>query len=134
MSKTLKMDKTTPLRNFLLNNFSNFNYDQIIGYSLEFPTYDLTAREYLQFAEYELLEMRNNSNKLEHIHLINCVSHLKRAIDCQLDTCLYILKIFNIFKKKNLGLNSKLDFFKQVGVFNSFSLDRFNKVRNTMNY
>ncbi|MGG0569732.1 hypothetical protein ABE033_13615 [Priestia megaterium] len=89
MSKTLKMDKTTPLRNFLLNNFSNFNYDQIIGYSLEFPTYDLTAREYLQFAEYELLEMRNNS---------------------------------------------KLDFFKQVGVFNSFSLDRFNKVRNTMNY
>lgn len=58
MSKALKMDKTTSLRIFLLNNFSDFNYDQIIGYSLEFSTYDLTAREYLQFAEYELMEMK----------------------------------------------------------------------------
>ncbi|MDM8151657.1 hypothetical protein [Priestia megaterium] len=134
MYKTVKIDKKALLRNFLLNNFSKFRYEQLTGSPLEFPEYDLTARKYLQFAEYELLEMKNHSNKLEHIHLINCVSHLKRAIDCQLDTCLYILKLLKIFKRKNLGLNSKLDFFKQAGVFNSFSLDRFNKVRNKMEH
>lgn len=134
MSKTLKINKTALLRDFLLNNFSKFRYDYSSGSSLEFPEYDLTARDYLQFAEYELLKMKNHSNKLEHIHLINCVSHLKRAVDCQLDTCLYILRLFDLCKKKNLGLNSKLDFFKQAGVFSSFSLDRFNKVRNKMEH
>ena len=134
MSKNLKMDKTALLRDFLLNNFSKFSYDYSIGNPLEFPEYDLTAREYLQFAEYELLEINNHSNKLKHNHLINCVSHLKRAVDCQLDTCLYILKLLDLCKEKNLGLNSKLDFFKQAGVFNSFSLDRFNKVRNKMEH
>jgi len=134
MSKALKIDKKTILRNFLLNDFSKFSYEQVTGNLLEFPEYDLNARDYLQFAEYELLEMKTYSNKLEYIHLINCVSHLKRAIDCQLDTCLYVLKLLKIFKRKNLGLNSKLDFFKKAGVFNSFSLDRFNKVRNKMEH
>lgn len=133
MSKLLKVDKITPLKEFLSNNLFKLRHTGGEGIIEDFPEYDLFAEDYLEFAEHELQEMKNNSHKLEHIHLINCVSHLRRAIDCQLDTCLYILKI-NLFKKKNLSIGHKLQFFKEAGVFNSYSLNRFNKVRNKMEH
>ncbi|MEH7321210.1 hypothetical protein V7113_30525, partial [Priestia megaterium] len=68
------------------------------------------------------------------IHLINCVAHLKRAIDCQLDINLYALNIYKIFQKSNLKFARKLEFFRDIGIFNSRTLERFNNVRNKMEH
>lgn len=125
--------KIEELRSFLVKNIDKLDIDGSSGGSLSFPTFDLFARDYLLFAEHELIQLKKNLTDIEHINLINCVSHLRRAIDCQLDTCFEILKI-KVFKEKNLSLNAKLKFFEDAGVFNSFSLSRFNTVRNKMEH
>ncbi|HDR7449334.1 hypothetical protein JDS97_26805 [Bacillus cereus group sp. N18] len=125
--------KSLYLQQFLSENLSEMFVDTFSGTSLKFPEFDLYARDYLRFAEHELLQIQNKSTSLDHIHLINCVSHLKRAIDCQLDTCFYILNL-NTVKKNNLSLKIKLNFFKSAGIFNSFSLARFNTMRNKMEH
>ncbi|MEE3951649.1 hypothetical protein [Peribacillus frigoritolerans] len=130
---TSKIAKSHVLKDFLIENLPLMSYDSSFGSSPSFPRFDLFARDYLQFAEHELLQLKNDSSKIEHIHLINCVSHLKRAIDCQLDVCLHVLNI-KVFKEKNLGFNAKLNFFKAAGLFNSFSLNRFNTIRNKMEH
>ncbi|MEM5657280.1 hypothetical protein AAHB50_07150 [Bacillus toyonensis] len=101
--------KSLYLQQFLSENLSEMFVDTFSGTSLKFPEFDLYARDYLRFAEHELLQIQNKSTSLDHIHLINCVSHLKRAIDCQLDTCFYILNL-NTVKKNNLSLKIKLNF------------------------
>jgi len=133
MFEITTISRSEQLREFLLENFTDLIMDSAGGSNFEFPDFDLFARDYLQFAEHELLHLKKDDANINHIHLINCVSHLRRAIDCQLDTCLYVLKI-KVFRKKNLSLDQKLKFFKDIGVFNSFSLSRFNKVRNKMEH
>jgi len=121
------------IQQYLTENLSEMYLDYSGGGTFNFPKFDLFARDYLRFAEHELLQLQKNTNIIEHIHLINCVSHLKRAIDCQLDTCFYILNL-QVFKKKNLSLNAKLSFLKSAGIFNTFSLSRFNTIRNKMEH
>lgn len=128
-----KIAKSQVLKELLIEYLPLMSIDGSTGRSTSFPVFDLFARDYLQFAEHELLQLKNDSSKIEHIHLINCVSHLKRAIDCQLDVCLHALNI-KVFKEKNLSFNAKLKFFKAAGVFNSFSLNRFNTIRNKMEH
>ncbi|MDA2253312.1 hypothetical protein ACX16M_29735 [Bacillus cereus] len=127
------INKSDELRKFLINNFHALEMDGASGSNLSFPNFDLFARDYLLFAEHELKQLQKNETIIEHIHLINCVSHLRRAIDCQLDTCFEALKI-KVFKKKNLSLETKLKFFEDAGVFNSLSLARLNKIRNSMEH
>ncbi|MCQ6360483.1 MULTISPECIES: hypothetical protein [Bacillus cereus group] len=126
-------NNTEILRGFLAENFYKLETEGGSGSNLSFPNFDLFARDYLLFAEHEILQLKNNLTNIEHVHLINCVSHLRRAIDCQLDICLDVLKI-KVFKKKNLSLEAKLKFFEEAGVFSSFSLSRFNRIRNKMEH
>ncbi|OTY20621.1 hypothetical protein BK735_06930 [Bacillus mycoides] len=133
MVETKPINKSDRLREFLLENFTDLMMESASGSNFEFPNFDLFARDYLQFAEHELLQLKKDEININHIHLINCVSHLRRAIDCHLDTCLYVLKI-KVFRKKNLSVDQKLRFFRDAGVFNSFSFSRFNTIRNKMEH
>ncbi|OOR17234.1 hypothetical protein [Bacillus cereus] len=127
------INKSDELRRFLIDNFYILEVEGASGGSLFFPDFDLFARDYLLFAEHELKQLKKNETNIDHIHLINCVSHLRRAIDCQLDTCFEVLNI-KVFKKKNLSLEAKLKFLEDAGVFSSFSLTRLNKIRNSMEH
>lgn len=119
-----KVDKT---KEFLLKYFELLNNDGSSGKYITFPEYDLYARDYLRFAEKELEENTPSS-------LINCVSHLKRAMDCQLDTFLYTFNLLDTFNKRSLKVEKKLDFLKSSGVFSSRSLARLNIIRNKMEH
>lgn len=92
-------NNTERLRCFLAENFLKLETEGGFGFNLSFPNFDLFARDYLLFAEHEILQLKNNLTNIEHVYLINCVSHLRRAIDFQLDICLDVLKI-KVFKKK----------------------------------
>ncbi|MCG7314155.1 hypothetical protein ABEP17_06465 [Priestia flexa] len=133
MTINQKLNKVKELKDFLITDLIYFEYCGHEGKSISYPDYDFFANDYLKFAEYELFIIKDKHIDQDKIHLINCISHLKRAIHCSIDTFLYVLRL-DFFKQKNLGFISKLNFLKDIGVFNSFSLSRFNKIRNRMEH
>ena len=56
-------------------------------------SFDLRPRDFLTFAEDEL-------GKEATVSRINCVNHLKRAIECQVDTYLYAWNMLDYARKK----------------------------------
>lgn len=115
------------LKMMILENIGLFARGGWEGRQPQLPSFELYARDYLEFAEHEL---NNNTT----VSLINCVTHLKRALDCQLDTFLHVYNLFNLFNKKNLKVDKKLNFIKEIGVFNSRSLSRLNTIRNKVEH
>lgn len=97
------------------------------GHNITFPDFELLPTHYLEFAD----------KSLEHkdsCHLINCVTHLKRAAECEIDTFLYACNLYKVLEKKNLGFDTKLNFIKDIGIFNSRTLSRFNSIRNKIEH
>src|SRR5690625_4045010 len=77
-----------------LMNAECFEMDSISGYSCNFPQYEVTEKEYLHFAEEEI-----NVSKISTKNKINAVSHLKRALDEQLDIFFELMGLKYILKK-----------------------------------
>jgi hypothetical protein len=123
---TLK-SKALIVRDFLLKDDYFLEHSGGIGRGCSFPRFELFARDYIKFSESEL-------NKKTPVSLINCVGHLKRALECQIDTFLFAFNLNLIFEKRNLGIDKKLEFISEAGIFNSRSLSRLNKIRNTMEH
>ncbi|CAG7653180.1 hypothetical protein PAESOLCIP111_06717 [Paenibacillus solanacearum] len=121
------MTNRDKLKTFLLNNVEIMEHDGGAGTSIKYPSFELTSRDFLEFAEIEL-------SKLDNAGLINCVSHIKRAMDCQLDSFLYAYNLYKPFKDRKLGIDKKLDFLNEAGVFSSRSLSRLNIIRNKMEH
>lgn len=121
------MNKKEELKQFLVKNFEELEGDAFSGANINHPPFELSPRDYLQFAESDL----KGTNDLS---LINCVSNIKRAMDCQIDTFFYSYNLFEFFKSKRLGIDKKLEFFKKASVFNSGSLSRLNAIRNKMEH
>lgn len=126
------MEKKDILKNFILNHLDIMEASGSSGQSLDFPKFDLYPRDYLKFAKVELDSSNEKDDNL--IHIINCLSHLKRALDCQLDIFLYHLNLYDLVKDKNLKFDKKLNFLKDIGVFESTSLSRLNYMRNKMEH
>ncbi|HEV7643372.1 MAG TPA: hypothetical protein VGO50_05450 [Pyrinomonadaceae bacterium] len=119
--------KSERLRELLLSKLALLEGDFGSSDALPAPEYELTPRDYLRFAESEL------SGTTDH-NLINCVGHLKRALDCQLDTFLHMFNLLQLFRKRNLKFEKKLEFLTAAGVFSSRSLARLNTIRNRMEH
>ncbi|EJG1660229.1 hypothetical protein QNS37_004455 [Vibrio parahaemolyticus] len=121
------MNNIDEFKKFLVENIHNF---EVSGkrnpFSVE-TEFQVTPREYLRFAEDEL-------NRNTPVSLINCVSHLKRALDCQLDTFFEVYNLRALFKKRNIKIEKKLQFVGAIGFFNSRSLVRLNNIRNKMEH
>jgi len=94
-----------------------------------FPDADLAPRDYLEFAENELNQLSAGEE-----HLINCVGHLKRAIDCQLDSFFHIIGLHNIIHKRNLKFDKKLEFLREIDVVSPRTLSRLNHIRNKLEH
>lgn len=97
------------------------------GIHLDFPDYELNAYDYLEYAV-PLCEERSDSS------LISCVSHLKRAVDCQLDTFLYVVGLGQLFSKANLKFEKKLEAVALAGIFRSNVLVTLNRKRNALEH
>jgi len=79
--------------------------------------------DYLEFAEDEL-ERDTPAAR------INCVGHLKRAIECELDTLFGVLHL----SKYAPNLPKKLEFIAAIGIVSPRSLTKLNKMRNRMEH
>ncbi|MFP3358006.1 hypothetical protein R0K17_11670 [Planococcus sp. SIMBA_143] len=103
-----------------------------LNFSKLFPNFDLMPSDYLQFAEeeLELIEKHPENVRLK----INSILHLKRALDCQMDIFFYAFGLHEYIKRKNLGINTKLEFFKELGLINSRVIERFNIIRNRIEH
>lgn len=121
------------LRKFLVQHLHLIGGFESTGQALDFPKFELYARDYLDFAEREL-EKYGIESENDRAHLINCVSHLKRAMDCQLDTFLSAFNLNKIAGKSRLSVGNKIDFLENIGAFSSRSLRRLNTIRNRMEH
>jgi len=119
--------KTDELRKILKDNFHRFVFQESNNHYVKLPTFDLYPRDYLGYAE-------NGITNGDTKKLIECVGHLKRAVDCQIDVYLSAFGFNKYFKKWKLGVDKKLDFLQTIGVFDSRTLTRLNTIRNRMEH
>ncbi|MGN7764174.1 hypothetical protein [Paenibacillus sp. 22594] len=122
-----EFNKINKLYIFLEKYLEVLKDDASWGSSFNVPEHDLYARDYLNFAENQLLVGTTES-------LINCVSNLKRAVDCQIDTFYHTLTLYDVIKKRNLKFEKKLELLGAIGIFNSKSLTKLNAIRNKMEH
>ena len=99
------------------------NHEGGSGENLKFPEFDLMPHDYLNFAEKSIKDKSNFSK-------INCVSNLKRALECEMDTFLHVMGLFELVKEKNLGFDKKLDFIGKIEIYESRSFNKLNTLRN----
>jgi hypothetical protein len=131
----LAMIKSETLRTFVLQYLDRFDHSGGGGTIPRLPDFELYAQDYLAFAEQELITYQNDqAERRKTARLINCIAHLKRAIDCELDTFLHVYNLYRIFADRNLKFEKKLDFLAKAGVFSSRSLARLNTMRNKMEH
>lgn len=120
------------LRKFLLDHLESLSPIGGTGSAPSLPKFDLYPQDYLAFAENELNSFALNAD--DPGYLINCVTHLKRAADCQLDMFLHAFNLYRVFRNRNLKFDKKLDFLESAAVFSSRSLRRLNAVRNRIEH
>lgn len=91
------------------------------------PAFETFPREYLSYAEAELDQGTPASR-------INCVSHLKRALECQIDIFLNAWCLRDYARKQRMQLHAKLEFLKALGLLNARSVTRLNLIRNKVEH
>jgi hypothetical protein len=94
-----------------------------------FPDVDVSPRDYLEFAENEIKQLDKGVE-----HFINCVSHLKRAIDSQIDMFFHIIGLQTVVKKRNLKFDKKLDLLREIEIVSPRTLSRLNHLRNKLEH
>jgi hypothetical protein len=131
------------MKNSTLQNLQQFVVDyahclsasESTGDTPSLPRFELYASDYLEFAEEELEQYQvAGSNSVGEKHLINCISHLKRAMDCGVDTFMGTFGLLSTFRKRNLKFGKKLEFLREAGIFSSRTLARLNTIRNKMEH
>lgn len=106
---------------FIREYFEECEYDSGGGELLSFPDFDLMYQDYLAYAS-EAISNPTDGNK------INCISNLKRAIECEVDTFFHVLNLGKTIKKMNFP--KKLLAIEALGLMPSRSLTKLNQIRN----
>lgn len=121
-------EKIQRVKDFLKEHVYHLEVDSGGGSIVDLPEYEIHPREFLEYAEFELTDLKSNQS------VVNCVANLKRAVDCQIDIFLYALNLSKIYKKRNLGIDRKLGFIEKCGIFSKRSLCRINTIRNKLEH
>ena len=91
------------------------------------PVYDISPDEFLEFADNALaLETKEG--------IVNAVSNLKRALDCQMDMFFESINLKSIFDKKNLKFEKKTQFLADIGLMQNRTINKLNSMRNKMEH
>jgi hypothetical protein len=113
------------LRDFL-GDLSNVYLDSYSNHDVQ-TSFQRKPHDFLRFAQYDL------DNRYEH-HLINALSNLKRAIDCQLDTLLVGFGLYGEARKKKLSFPKKVALLNSFGIISPRILKRINQKRNLLEH
>lgn len=116
-------EKLLPVRVFLEQHHEDLEVVDYESQRLDFPNYELTPFDYLEYARSELEDGSVGSR-------INCVSHIKRAVECELDTLFYLVGLRS--PKRNFP--AKMEFVRSAGLLSNRSLETFNTVRNRVEH
>jgi len=108
-----------PVLGFLEKHHARLEVIDFRLHELEFPGYKLMPYDYLEYARAEL-DLNTVSSK------INCVAHLKRAVECELDTILYLLGL----RAPKRNFPAKMEFVRAAGLLSNRSLETLNRYRN----
>jgi len=89
--------------------------------------FDLTSKDFLAFAQCDL--------RGEYGHrLVNGLSNIKRAINCQLDSLLVGFGLFQLSRKGNWGFPYKAEQLNKVGIISPSILRKINQKRNLLEH
>lgn len=111
-----------------LLNAEFFELDSATGHNFNFPRYEVTPKEYLQFADEEINASINcTKNK------INALGHLKRALDEQIDIFFELMGL-KIILKRNLKFEKKAKLLFDLGILSIKSLTKLNRIRNKVEH
>jgi len=121
-------EQANELKELLKENVYNLTVCGGSGKIVGLPEYEIHPRDFLLFAEDEIGDLKSNKS------IINCVSNLKRAIDCQIDIFLFALNLQKHYKDKRLGIDRKLGFIEKCGLFSKTSLSTINTIRNKLEH
>jgi uncharacterized protein YutE (UPF0331/DUF86 family) len=127
-----------PLRDLehVLKNFNHISKDNenewistIESWSsgnIETP-FTIKPEDFLDYAECDL---KINDDH----HLVNCLSNIKRAIECQIDSLLIGFGLFKKAKQKNWKFPTKLEKLNEIGIISPRFLSKINKLRNLLEH
>jgi len=93
----------------------------------EKPIFKVDSEEFLKFAKSDLKEGKRKS-------LVNALSNVKRAIDCRIDSILWVLGFHKKSKKENWSFPHKVDFAKSLGIVSPNILKKVNRIRNRLEH
>ncbi len=85
--------------------------------------FKLTPLDFLKFAKEDFKE-KNTRN------LVNALSNIKRAINCQIDQILFIFG----FSKKRWNFPEKIEFIKDIGITSPEIIEKINHKRNLIEH
>lgn len=91
------------------------------------PPFDIMPKDFLNYAEYDLNSEYNHN-------LINSLSNIKRAIDCQLASLFYAFGLLEKLKTQKWNFPDKIDCLNKLGVISPRILLRINRKRNLLEH
>jgi uncharacterized protein YutE (UPF0331/DUF86 family) len=94
--------------------------------NIETP-FTIKPEEFLEYAESDLKIDDNH-------HLVNCLSNIKRAIECQIDSLLIGFGLFEKAKNKNWNFPTKIEKLNEIGIVSPRILSKINKSRNLLEH
>lgn len=97
------------------------------GSDINIPIYDISSEEFLDFAENAIASGTKEG-------IVNAVSNLKRALDCEMDMFFESINIKRIFDKKNLKFEKKTQFLANIGLFPIQTINKLNFMRNKLEH
>ena len=80
------------------------------GSEISIPIYDISSEEFLYFAENAIASETKEG-------IVNAVSNLKRALDCEMDMFFESINLKRIFDKRSLKFEKKTQFLANIGLF-----------------
>lgn len=97
------------------------------GSDINIPIYDISSEEFLDFAENAIASETKEG-------IVNAISNLKRALDCEMDKFFESINVKRIFDKKNLKFEKKSQFLADIGVFPIQTINKLNFMRNKLEH
>lgn len=97
------------------------------GSDISIPIYDISPEEFLDFAGSAMKAGTKEG-------IVNAVSNLKRALDCEMDMFFESINMKRILDKNNLGFEKKTRFLADIGMFPIQSINKLNWMRNKMEH
>lgn len=96
------------------------------GEAVQIP-FGIRSEDFLNYAEYDFQQ------RYDH-HLINCLSNVKRAFDCQMDSLLVAFGLYSRSKREDWRFPRKTQVLRKLGIVAPEFLDRINKKRNDLEH